>query len=139
MNQKLKIGVLIGALAALSISYAEVFVVVHQNSPLQELSSQKIKRIYLNRKKTWDHGGIILKTTLNKHQVHKEFCSRFLSKNPKRFERFWLRIVFTGEGEPPKSISTEEELLEFIAAHENALGYVSKKPDHNGVRVIKVD
>ncbi|MBT3784296.1 hypothetical protein HOF92_04910 [bacterium] len=122
----------------LPINHANVFVIVHANSPLVEIHRNELKRIYMNRRDQWKHGGAIQKAVLRGGDTHKELCRTILRQEPKRFERYWVRLVFTGQGIAPVSLKSDSEMLKYVSENKNSLGYVSAIPQTPGIKVLKI-
>ena len=66
---------------------------------------------------------------LKRVDVHKAFLKEYLNQTPKQFTMFWVKKIFTGEGEEPKSFATEKEMIDFIAGNKGAIGYISSAPN----------
>ena len=48
-------------------------------------------------------------------------------------------MLFTGKGRSPKSVKTEQEMLQYIAETEGAIGYVGKSTAAKNVNAISVN
>ena len=122
----------------LPISAAKVFVIVHADSPRIDIQRNELKRIYMNRRDHWKHGGAIKKAVLRGGEAHKELCREILRQEPKRFERYWVRLVFTGQGIAPVSLKSDSEMLKYVSENKNSIGYVSMIPQNPAIKVLKI-
>jgi len=121
-----------------SSSFGAVYVIVNSNSPLKEMNKSHLKKVFMNRRKTWKHGGNIHRMVLSGGPAHKEFCERFLGKSPAQFQKFWLKIVFTGFGIAPNPAKNDETMIQYISENQHAIGYVSEEPKSESVRVLQI-
>jgi ABC-type phosphate transport system substrate-binding protein len=48
-------------------------------------------------------------------------------------QNYFRTLVFTGKGSPPKSFATTDEIIQYVANTEGAIGYVSLDADLRGV------
>lgn len=117
---------------------AEVYIIVHPDLAIGSLSHEDIRRIYLGKKSTWFKGRLIVLASLKKGAVHNEFLKSLIHKTPRRFSRFWKKIVFTGKGLPLNRFSEQQKLLNFVANTPNAIGYVKNLPETQTVRVVPI-
>ncbi len=68
----------------------------------------------------------------------KEAFYKLLGKTPSRLKSIWLKRLLMGEGDPPESLPSEEEILKKVAATPGAIGFVSKAKVTSEVRVVVI-
>ena len=68
--------------------------------------------------------------------VKDEFYEKVVGKTPSQLKAYWAKLVFTGEGVPPKEYAGDKSVLERVAATPGGIGYVSDKPGDNSVKVL---
>jgi hypothetical protein len=61
-----------------------------------------------------------------------------VNKSFAKWNAHWKRMVFTGNGTPPKQFDTQQELLEYVAETEGAIGYVDAETPVENVTIIEV-
>ncbi|MCJ8347181.1 substrate-binding domain-containing protein [bacterium] len=79
---------ILASLVLINVSQAELVLVVHKNFPKDSISKGDLKKIYVNKKKRWSHGGSIVRSVLKKGKTHKTFC-KMIKKSPSKLKRFW--------------------------------------------------
>lgn len=72
------------------------------------------------------------------HPVHREFSKTVLGLFPYQLRRVWDRQLFSGTGQAPIIVSSEQEMLQRVASTPNAIGYVEGVPGDSRVRVLEV-
>ena len=132
-----KLSILFGLLVLVSVSFSELVIVVHPNSPLAKISAKELKDIYRNKIKKWKFGGAIIRTSLKKGETHKAFC-KTIKKSPSKLKRFWKKQVFTGKGAALKKFKSEKELINFIKDNELAIGYIDSASANDSIKVLPI-
>ena len=105
---------------------SSVVVIVNLENEIDDISSIELKRIYFGKINYWDNNGIILKATLKTGSEIQEFwLSSVLEVTTREYQQIWLKNIFTGKADPPKSFATVKKLLEFVNENPEAIGFVS--------------
>ena len=90
-------------------------------------------------KQTWDDGTkikfAILKTDQNDDIFLRELPVLHIST---RFVRHWRSQVFSGKGEMPPNLKSDDEMLKFIQDDKGAIGFVTAGADTSTVKVLTV-
>ena len=122
-----------GLLLALPIN-ADVYVIVN-DSNTSNISENDIRRIFLGKIKTFPDGKSATPITpADNADISNEFSEKVLNKTSSQLKSYWSKLIFTGKGTPPAVLSSEQEIIESVAAHADQIGYVSTKP--SGVKIV---
>lgn len=62
------------------------------------------------------------------HPLHDRFCRERLGTYPYVLRNAWDRLVYTGTGFAPITVSSEEEMRRRVQATPGAIGYISSPP-----------
>jgi ABC-type phosphate transport system substrate-binding protein len=111
-------------------------IITQKTSPLKNLSSEDLKRIYL-RKSLLDANGnrwIPLNLPVN-HVLRLSFSLALFNTTPEEQEQYWNEQYFQGVT-PPEVLASEEAVLRFVAITPGAIGYVYKRSVDNRVKVL---
>ncbi len=112
---------------ATTLALAEYKVIVNHGNPVSEISKKDLSRIYKMRKKRWDEGNSIMPVNLKGNSsVRKEFSKKVMGRSVKEVEAFYLKRALSGKGQPPKTMKTEKDVIDFVSSNIGAIGYVSK-------------
>ena len=65
-----------------------------------------------------------------------EFYAKYASKTPAQIKAHWAKIVFTGRGQPPKTVSTDAEIKRLITADPQAVSYIDRSALDSSVRML---
>lgn len=114
----------------------ELAVIAHPSVALDSLSKGQLLDYYTGDIQRWPDGApVMVKDLREKGEVRAGFY-RYLGKRPSRMKSIWLRRMLSGEGEPPESLSTEEEVLTRVAETPGSLGFVRRTEVTDQVRVL---
>jgi len=111
-------------------------IIAHPDITVNEMTSNRIKQIYLNRSKKWQDGSRIRLTILSNHPTTTLFMTKYLGKSSTQFDRYWKRQLFSGKGIPPEYFKTLEDLLHYIHITKGAIGFIDSNTPPAGVTVI---
>jgi hypothetical protein len=59
-----------------------------------------------------------------------------VGKSSSQLNAYWSKLVFTGKGTPPEKLTTDQAVIDFVAANGNAIGYVDSAKVTDKVKVI---
>lgn len=123
---KIVLGLFLTLAFSVAPALAETIIIVNPANPVSEISAKELKAIYKMKKSNWDSGEAILAVNLAPgNAVREEFSNKYLGKNTKKMEEYYLKRALSGKGQPPKSFATEKEIISFVASNTGAIGYVS--------------
>lgn len=116
-------------------------VIVNKSNPVTNLSKDEVRKIFLAKTRRFDSGVKAQPVDQKKKSdVHKNFYTKVAGKSPRQIHFYWSRLVFTGKGKPPKSLSDDSSVKAFVAESEGGIGYISEKNVDGTVKVVlKVD
>ena len=116
---------------------ADIAIIVHPSNTA-EISEKSIENLFLGKSRTFSNGSSAILLTLDvKSKLMNEFCEKFLDKTNNQFRSYWARLMFSGAGVAPKTIDSEEEMLELVAANPNVIGFVDvASTEDEDVKVI---
>lgn len=103
---------------------ASVVVIVNDAVSQNSLSRTDIRQIFTGHRQFWDDGSKIRVFVLdNGAPQHKAFCREQLKMFPYQLERLWNQITYSGQGEPPVRLNSQQELINAVLNTPGAIGY----------------
>ena len=109
--------------------------VVNASSPHDSISRQDAALIFLSKKRSWPGGGNIAVVINENPQIYRAFSYSVLKKSPRQYLIFRKKMLFRGQGMPPPTVASDQEVVDFLAAHHNGIGFIA--PD-NVTPAVKV-
>lgn len=138
--KNLCVPLLIFTISLASVSAQAGSVVVNTAVGEHSVSRQFLLSAFAMRKTRWPDGTPIQVFVLpDENPHHIRFVKSSLHIFPYQLRNIWDRAVFSGSGQSPHTVQTEEEMLERIRTVKGAVGYTSKELEgEQGVKQLKV-
>jgi ABC-type phosphate transport system substrate-binding protein len=123
-----------------SIADDEIVAIVHPSVEQEQISLSLAKQIFAMKLKQWPGDGPIKVFVLpDRYPLHVRFSKQILDLFPVQLRLVWDRQVFSGTGQAPQVVDSEEEMLRFVADTPGAIGYLSRqKVDEERIRMVEV-
>jgi len=116
---------------------ADVVVVVSSASAVTTLSRAQVTDIFLGNVNRFPNGARAMPIDQEEGSpARDEFYLRFAGKSQAQVKSHWAKIIFTGRGEAPKSVSTDVQVRKLIAANPQAIGYIDRGAVDSSVKVL---
>jgi ABC-type phosphate transport system substrate-binding protein len=104
---------------------AEIAVITSPNAKEIGLTREKVADIYLGRKKSYADGTRIEPVDQGTDTaIRDKFYSSVIKMTNSEVNRYWAKLKFTGKGKPPRVISGDEAVRDWVASHPGAIGYI---------------
>ena len=125
-------------MAVISTSgYADVVVVVSAKSSVTSLTKEQAARIFLGKVDTFPNGENAMPIDQPEgYSIRNEFYAKIANKNSSQLKAYWSKVIFTGDGQPPKLEEGNEAVKNSVANNPNAIGYIDKSTLNGSVKVI---
>ncbi|MBC3876019.1 substrate-binding domain-containing protein [Undibacterium sp. LX15W] len=124
-------------LGAMSSAMAVDVVVIVNPANTATIDEEQIAKIFLGQTKTFSNGTEATPIDQKEGPVREEFGNRLLKKNPSQLKAQWARQIFTGGAKPPKELTSDEEILKFVASTPGAIAYIEASKVNKTVKVLK--
>jgi ABC-type phosphate transport system substrate-binding protein len=132
---------LLGIVVALSLSgamvKADVVAVVSAKSPITTLTMSQVADIFFGKASRFPNGVQAFPVDQAEGAaVRDEFYNKVVGKSAAQIKAYWSKIIFTGRGQPPPSVSNDIEMKKRISANPAAIGYIDRSLVDDSVRVV---
>ncbi len=115
---------------------AEPFVIVtHPSSPIERLSTEQAKAIYLKKRRFWKETKLTVLSLPPEAPLRGEFEQEILHMTPQELENYWMAQHYKGV-RPPYRVESIQSMLLFVTKVEGAVGYLPKSAVTKDVKVI---
>jgi ABC-type phosphate transport system substrate-binding protein len=118
----------------------DVVVVSNPSVPLDSLSRNFARSIFGMRVQQWPgDGGVKVFVLPDNHALHDTFSKTVLDVFPHQLRSSWDRQIYSGTGQAPVEVESEEEMLSKIASTPGAVGYLNRDMvDEKKVRPLRI-
>lgn len=116
----------------------DTMVILNKSVPDTGISKGDVSKIYLGDQLKWSDNSTIKVAVLKKSKIHKQFLKEYVGRSGSQFKMTWKKLTFTGKGKSPDKMSTVEDMIDFVAQTDGAIGYIpSDSGSPGGVNVVR--
>ena len=109
-------------------------VIVHRDNPVTSLSKDDFSNMLLKKKTRWDNGVSVSPVDLDsKSPIRADMSKEAHGRSVSSIKNFWQRQIFSGREVPPPEMSSDGDVVRFVASDPGAIGYVSVGASVSGV------
>lgn len=124
-------------LAIPTLATQKIYVIANTNLDPVNLPVQNIRQLFLDESSFSSNGQTLKPLDLpESSEIRRFFYLRIANRTPAQMKSYWARMVFTGKGTPPLTLSTEEAVEQVVALEADKIGYVSKAPSNPKLKVL---
>ena len=124
---------------SLSVSAADFKLIANSSVGASTISGDEVKSVFLITKTSLGDGSHVEPVLLKSGATHEAFVKQYLGKSDSALQTYYRGLVFTGKGSMPKELSTDAEVVAYVAKTKGAIGYVSSGTAAGGVKTIEVN
>jgi len=131
-------GMLLLCLFLPGLSLAEsLVVIVNPLSPVQQLSRSEVINIYMGRQKKLGQNDTALPLDLGGiNPTKKAFYLQLLNKQLSEINSYWARLMFSGQGSPPRQLDSVSDIKQTIRNNIGAIGYLPYSEVPDDLRIV---
>lgn len=112
-------------------------VIVHPDNPVSALANAELSEIFLKKKVTWSSGATIEPVDISgEADLREAFSQDVHGRSTAKVRSFWNQEVFSGRSVPPLELPTSKAVVDYVAAHPGAIGYISPQAAGEGVKIL---
>jgi ABC-type phosphate transport system substrate-binding protein len=116
---------------------AEIVVIAHPSVKDSAVTKDDVARVFLGKSnKLPSSTAVIPIDQEDDSPARVAFHEKVTDKNPSQLTAYWSRLVFTGKGQPPKTVMDDDEVKDLVANNPNIIGYIDKASVDGSVKVI---
>jgi len=117
---------------------ADYILVVHRENPVQRLSPQEVRDIFLGKKSKWGNDAPITLVMNTNEEIHEQFTRTILQKSPIQLSVYWKKILYSGVGMLPLAVKDDEAAKSYVGFHKNAISYITEDALDKQVKKVEI-
>ncbi len=117
---------------------AQIVVIANKNVEPDTITSSTLLEYYSREKREWDNGQHIVVFDLKPKGKIKDQFYQYLGKSVNLMKSIWMVNLLSGEGDPPESLNSEDEMIEKVASTPGSVGFISQDKVTKAVKVLAV-
>jgi ABC-type phosphate transport system substrate-binding protein len=121
-----------------SVAAGEGFrVIVDAKSPITVAERSFVASVFLKRASRWEDGRSVHPADLHPNAAARQtFSQQVLKRSVKAVRSYWQQRIFSGREVPPLELASDEAMVQYVATHLGAIGYVSPNAKLENVKVL---
>ncbi|MBC3872131.1 hypothetical protein [Undibacterium flavidum] len=121
-----------------SLKASNDFVVVaNLQAGIDKMSKDEVINVYMGRNRKLASGINAQPIDLESPLTEKaNFYSVMVNKELPEISSYWARLMFSGQGSPPKQVMTTEQALEIVSNVKGAIAYIDRKKIDKRVKIV---
>lgn len=117
-----------------------VEVITHPSTDVSYLSKNLLRSVFSMRLRSWQDGVPIRVFVLpDDAPLHSIFAKKKLNVFPYQLRSAWDRLVYSGTGQAPLVVHSEEEMREKIATTPGSIGYLNENKIDGSVQIVHIN
>ena len=122
-----------------SAAGSEVVIIVSANSPVTALNVAQVSDIFLGKNANFPNGAIAIPVDqADGSEIRQDFYNKVTGKSPQLLKAYWSKLIFTGQGEPPREVTNREAIKKLVARNPNFIGYIEKSAVDSSVKAALI-
>jgi ABC-type phosphate transport system substrate-binding protein len=116
---------------------ADVVAVVSAKSSITAVSKSQLADIFLGKTNRFPDGTQATPVDQAEGSAARdEFYDKIVGKTAAQIKAYWSKIIFTGRGQPPPTVSSASEMKKRVSENPAAIGYVDSSMVDDSLRVV---
>ncbi len=114
----------------------DLVVIVNAGSGVEALSREEAVNVFMGRYKKLPSG--ITALPVDENDAKAAFYRALVRKELPEIQSYWARLVFSGQGSPPRQMDSANEVIDTVANNKGAIGYIEKSRLNSRVKAVLV-
>lgn len=113
--------------------------IVHPLNNTESLSLNQARAIFSLRARQWPNGlNINVVVLRDQNPSHINFLKKVLKILPHQLRRHWDRYIYSGTGQGPIVVKSQQEMIDMVNQLPGAIGYIQLGVPHEQVHTLVV-
>ncbi len=122
-----------------ALASADVVPVVSAKSAVTALTRIELVDIFLGKRARFPDGSVAVPIDQAEGSAARDqFYSSYADMSGAQLLAYWSKIIFTGRGEPPKTVANGKQAKQLVTTNPDAIAYVDRSLVDSSVRVVQV-
>jgi hypothetical protein len=115
-------------------------IIVHPANRVTVIDAKFLSDIFLKRKIYWaDQREVVVVDLDSSSPFRRDFSEKVLGRPVSAVRNYWQQLLYAGRGIPPPEFKDEKKVIDFVATHSGAIGYVSNRTELRDVKSVPIN
>lgn len=124
--------------AAGATAQDDFVLVVNSENDLTTINRKDAELIFLKKQRSWPDGKNISVVINENPRIYDSFSHTVLRRSSQQFLVFRKQMLFRGQGMPPLTLKTDQDVVAFVGEHIGSISYVSPDAVTLAVKVVSI-
>jgi len=116
---------------------AEIAVVVNHGNPINILTAEQVKAIFLKKVTTFPDGGPATPVYQDEDsKIYGDFAEQVLEKDATHLKSYWSGQIFSGKNTLPEVAKGDTAVKNTVSGVPEAIGYIDSHHVDKSVKVV---
>jgi len=120
--------------AGIACAAGDLVVIVNAGSGVDKLTREDAINIFMGRYKRLPSG--IAALPVDENGEKGAFYKLLVGKDLPEIQSYWARLVFSGQGSPPRIMENSDEVIDVVVNNKGAIGYIDRKKLSGRVKMV---
>lgn len=122
------------------LSAGETFkIIVHPSNQVSSMTKDEASKLFLKKVTEWENGHPVLPIDLGAaSSVRENFSKEIHGKTVTAIKSYWQQKIFSGRDVPPPEKQSDTEVLAYVQANADAIGYIAEGSPAGNAKVVKI-
>jgi len=142
MHRQRRLIILLSALhlvsyASMAAAGNDFVVIANLQSGIEKMSKDEVINVYMGRNRKLASGINAIPLDLENPITEKaHFYNVMVNKELSEISSYWARLMFSGQGSPPKQVANQEEAIDIVISRPGAIAYIDRKKIDKRVKIV---
>ncbi len=133
----IQMSVALAVYGATATASAEIVVIVSTHASVTALNVVQVSDIFLGKTGNFPDGDAVIPIDqADGSTIRQEFYAKTTGKSPELLKAYWSKLIFTGQGEPPREVADSEKIKKLVANNPHYIGYIDKSAVDASVKTV---
>jgi ABC-type phosphate transport system substrate-binding protein len=119
-------------------AFGQVAVIANPSVPVDTITNNELLDFYTRDIRFWNNKKSVTVFDLKPRNEIKEIFYDYLGKSTSRMKSIWMKKMLSGEGDPPESLDSEEDILKKVSSTPGSIGFVTHSLVNKNVKVLAI-
>jgi hypothetical protein len=117
------------------LAKAELVVIAGSGAEFSSLSESEVRQLFSGQLKTVAGKRVQPLDLPVSSKDRESFYTKLMGRSPEQMRAYWTRLIFTGQGKPPREVSSAQELTTLVNSGDY-IGYLQADAVPDNVQVL---
>lgn len=118
------------------LGHAELMVVTSNQSTITELTKSEVRQIFSGQSRQIGGNRVQPLDLPSSSNFRETFYRELMGRSPEQMRAYWTRLIFTGQGQPPREVSGAQEMSTLLNSSAEFIGYLPATEVGSNMKVL---